>query len=277
MKLLTLNTHSLRETDYDEKANAFADFLLREKPDIIALQEVNQTCSAPTAKDRCGMAVLQDDIPLKADNHALGIARKMMDSGVDLSWTWVPVKRGYGRYDEGLALISLKGELSKIDVFTISKDGDYENWRTRRVLGMRIGDSPEWFYSLHMGWWQDAQEPFASQWERLNEHLSSLKTESRIWLMGDFNAPAEVRGQSYDMIAKSGWKDIWLLAGQGEGGATACGNIDGWKTQMQKETPLRIDHIWCNEDIPVKWAKVVFDGKNEPVISDHFGLFAEIG
>ena len=43
IKLLTLNTHSLIENNYKTKLKIFTDAILQEKPDIIALQEVNQT------------------------------------------------------------------------------------------------------------------------------------------------------------------------------------------------------------------------------------------
>ncbi len=46
MKILTLNTHSLREENYQQKLEWFVEGILRERPDIIALQEVNQTTSA---------------------------------------------------------------------------------------------------------------------------------------------------------------------------------------------------------------------------------------
>ena len=42
MKLLTLNTHSLEEKDYEKKLKIFTEEILKEKPDVIALQEVNQ-------------------------------------------------------------------------------------------------------------------------------------------------------------------------------------------------------------------------------------------
>ena len=43
MKLITLNTHSLAEPDYENKLKLFARAALRETPDVIALQEVNQS------------------------------------------------------------------------------------------------------------------------------------------------------------------------------------------------------------------------------------------
>ena len=47
MKLLTLNTHSLVEPDYEAKREIFVNFIAREQPDVFALQEVNQTAAAP--------------------------------------------------------------------------------------------------------------------------------------------------------------------------------------------------------------------------------------
>lgn len=46
MKLLTLNTHSLIEPDYEAKREIFVDFIAREQPEVFALQEVNQTAAA---------------------------------------------------------------------------------------------------------------------------------------------------------------------------------------------------------------------------------------
>ena len=42
MKIMTLNTHSLAEPEYESKLAAFAGSLVQIKPDIIALQEVSQ-------------------------------------------------------------------------------------------------------------------------------------------------------------------------------------------------------------------------------------------
>ena len=49
MKILTLNTHSLQEENYHQKLAWFVEQILRKRPDLIALQEVNQSISAPEA------------------------------------------------------------------------------------------------------------------------------------------------------------------------------------------------------------------------------------
>ena len=42
MKLLTLNTHSVVDEFYDLRINVVRDFIIKHKPDVIALQEVMQ-------------------------------------------------------------------------------------------------------------------------------------------------------------------------------------------------------------------------------------------
>ena len=50
MRLLTLNTHSHVEEDYREKLEAFVQAVSEEEPDVIALQEVNQTIAETPVK-----------------------------------------------------------------------------------------------------------------------------------------------------------------------------------------------------------------------------------
>ena len=55
MKLITLNTHSLVEPDYENKLKLFAEAVLRERPDVVALQEVNQSMGEPAVgQERLG-------------------------------------------------------------------------------------------------------------------------------------------------------------------------------------------------------------------------------
>ena len=78
----------------------------------------------------------------------------------------------------------------------------------------------DWFYTVHMGWWEDEEEPFSDQWERLHEHLAEKFTKEKIWLMGDFNAPDTVSGQSYACILASGWMDTYQMAQEKDSGIT---------------------------------------------------------
>ena len=281
-KLLTINTHSLQEENYPKILEAFIDVIFRERPDIVAMQEVNQSINTSLA----GRALLSgyvpckdNPIPIREDNHAAQAAFRFHFAGLPCSWTWIPAKIGYGKYDEGMAIFCFNQKITEIDSFYISHTQDYENWKTRKVLGVRTNGSQDWYYTVHMGWWQDEEEPFLSQWNAFNAVLQEKRREGTVWLMGDLNSPAEVRGQGYDAISHAFWYDTYLLADQKDDGITVQGVIDGWKPYIEDPSSLegmRIDHIWCSEPAPVQSSMVMFNSKNSPVISDHFGVMIEL-
>lgn len=277
MKLLTLNTHSLLEENYQQKREQFIETILKEQPDIIAMQEVNQRRDANLVPLKgltnfAGCSCEYEKVEVREDNHALQTALSLCNAGLAYSWTWIPAKIGYEVYDEGLAVFCRK-EILKVDSFFISKCRDYHNWKTRKVLGIQT-ENKEWFYTVHMGWWKDEEEPFELQWDCLNHALQTKKKETTVWLLGDFNSPAEFRGQGYDYIINSGWFDTYQLAVQKDHGITVEGSIDGWHS-LEKLEGMRIDHIFCNKSKKIKSSNVLFDGRKEPKISDHFGVLIE--
>ena len=104
-----------------------------------------------------------------------------------------------------MALLSKK-PIAQVQQFLTSKTDDYENWKTRRILGIQPEGSSGWFFTIHMGWWNDEEEPFVDQWKCIQETLKDPKyREGTIWLMGDFNSQDDVRGEGYDLVLKSGW------------------------------------------------------------------------
>lgn len=282
MKLLTLNTHSLQEENYLQKLKQFIDVILIEKPDIIAMQEVNQTITSPLA----GQELLTGFYPcsnektaLREDNHAANTAKLLREAGISCSW--ISSKIGYEKYDEGMALICLGEKIISTDSFYISKIQDYQNWKTRKVLGIQIANCNDWFFTVHMGWWQDKEEPFSEQWKRFFSNLQKKRNEAKnVWLMGDFNSPSEIRNQGYDLIKSDGWYDTYSISEEKDNGFTVKGSIDGWKTfsedYKQVHDGMRIDHIWCCNQVNVKSSRVIFNGNNGPVVSDHFGVIIEI-
>ncbi len=266
MKLLTLNTHSLVEENYPEKLKFFVAAIEKEQPDIIALQEVNQSISAPevpafklTGFTLCG------EIPVKTDNHAYNTVKMLSERGVHYRWTWLGIKEGYGKYEEGIALLS-KGEITEADILTVSRINDRRNWKTRKIIGIRTGG--QWFYSVHLGWWNDSDEPFQTQWEKLSAHTGK---KGRVWLMGDFNSPAHVKSEGYDMIKSYGWYDTFTLANEKDSGITVGKDIDGWEDGVLPQG-MRIDYIWCSERAEITSSQVIFNGSHYPVISDHYGV-----
>lgn len=281
MKILTLNTHSLQETDYHLKLNCFIDTVIREKPDVVALQEVNQTMSAPVIPPEQleGMVPApENSIPVRWDNHAAAVALALHKAGLSCSWIWLSIKEGYRSYDEGVALFSLDRKIAETDSFYISTTRQYHNWKSRKVLGVRLEGRDDWFYTVHMGWWSDEEEPFLMQLGRLDTRLSDKKAQGPVWLLGDFNSPAEVRGEGYDCIAGLGWQDTYLLAREKDSGITVEGAIDGWRDKLDDPssvTGMRIDHIWCSRPVSVLRSTVRFNGKKDLQVSDHYGVLIE--
>lgn len=280
MKLLTLNTHSLLEEDYKEKLEIFIAGILREKPDLIAMQEVNQTIEAPEIDP----AFLEGQFPvpgyvvIREDNHAAQVVARLRKEGINCSWCWLPIKRGYDIYDEGVAIISLGKKICDVDCFPVSKSNDYENWRTRKVMGVRLEGMDDWFYSVHMGWWNDPVEPFLHQWKVLNSCITSKRICDPVWLLGDFNAPTCFQGESYDTMCSSGWFDTYILAEEKDDGITVPGVIDGWRCRMAESKPygMRLDQIWCSQKRDIQYSQVLFNDIRDKAVSDHFAVMIEV-
>lgn len=210
----------------------------------MSLQEVNQTAAA--------------------------VARMLEEAGCAYHWSWLPAKIGYDRYDEGMAVFS-RAPITAAENLLLSQINDYNNWKTRRALGICAGDV--WYYAVHLGWWKDEEEPFADQWNIL---AVAAGAKPLAFLLGDFNSEADVRGEGYDLILRSGWQDTYRLARQRDDGYTVVQAIDGWRDAPDAAAKKRIDQIWCSQAVPVHSSRVVFGGKQEPRVSDHAGVLIEV-
>ena len=280
MKILTLNTHSLQEENYQQKLEWFVEGILKEMPDIIAMQEVNQTAD----EELMDLEMLEGQYPIpgcmkiRRDNHAAQVAYRLRQAGMECYWAWLPIKLGYGKYDEGVAILSLGRKIRCVDKFPISKVNDYRNWRTRAVLGVQVEGLDDWFYTVHMGWWDDDSERFLDQWNMLSSCIATKRCYGTIWLLGDFNAPDRVLGQSYEHIVACGWVDTYQIAQYKDSGITVPGIIDGWREKMidKNVEGMRLDYIWCSRRKEVFSSRVVFNGMKEPVVSDHFGVMIQV-
>lgn len=272
MKLLTLNTHSLVEENYEEKLSDFVRAVAKEKPDVIALQEVNQQRCAKAVLDNYGYFASDEGAIVKEDNHILRTVKMLNKLGIEYYWTWLPIKQSYGVYEEGIGLMSLSPIL-ETSIKCVSKQDDYGNWKTRKIIGIRTEKSEnEWFFSVHYGWWNDEEEPFLSQWKATMAHLESYDD---VWLLGDFNNPAEIRGEGYDEICYDGWKDTYLFAGGSSKEGTVNLNADGWKNKDYPLDSARVDQIWFENKKHIGDYRVIFDGEEYPVVSDHYGVMVE--
>ena len=264
MKIMTINLHSYIEKDAEKKLELFIDGIFRIKPDILAIQEVNQrTDKEPVTNE---LVVGEYGIKLKADNYGLRIASELFKRGLRYNFSWVGIKRGFLVFDEGLCFLS-KAPVLSTSCFLISKCDDVLNWKKRMALGIKVDN--EWFYNVHMGRFDDEDEPFYEQWLRLNKKIKSKKS---VWLMGDFNSPADYKNEGYDLVLKSNWYDTFALAKNKDSGHTVASDIDGWRDKKNNFSEKRIDYIFTNTKQEIASSYTIFNGTNEPLVSDHFGI-----
>ena len=264
-KRMTMNIHSHGGADDGYKQKELAEFLLRESPSVVALQEVCQTRSAPVREPPRGFRVMGEEIPLREDNFLLGLFDLL---GGENEAVWLPVKVGYGTRDEGLALLTRfpAGEAREI---LLTPYRPYEDWRRRSALAVSDPSGREWTVSLHMSWWE---EGFLLEWNRLS---ASLRDAPSVWLMGDFNLPSWQMEREGDPLAREGYADAFSLAKRRDEEDTVLPYADGWRERSAGADGLRIDGIRCRPARPVLRYRRIFDGREEPVLSDHFGIMIE--
>ena len=127
-----------------------------------------------------------------------------------------------------------------------------------------------YFCSAHLGWWDDSEEPFQNQFQNLDNALSLYEN---VYLMGDFNSPDDAKNEGYDLICASGWHDTYNEAQQKDGRITTSGSIAGWESDKYGK---RIDYIFSKQKVKVAKTRILFDGKSEERVSDHFAVMADI-
>jgi len=166
-----------------------------------------------------------------------------------------------------------RSPITEAIVIGVSEINNFYNWKTRKIVGVKTektGD--ELFFSVHYGWWNDKEEPFCRQWKNTLERLPKAE---KIWLMGDFNNPEQISNEGYDLILSDGWYDSYEYAKTKDNGITVGKAIDGWKDKITSTDGMRIDLILCSKKTEVLSSEVIFNGKNYPVVSDHYGVLIE--
>ena len=135
------------------------------------------------------------------------------EAGCAYHWSWLPAKIGYDRYDEGMAVFS-RAPITAAENLLLSQINDYNNWKTRRALGICAGDV--WYYAVHLGWWKDEEEPFADQWNILAAaHVkveAATQTFATITLQNYFRMYHKLAGMTGTASTEAGefW-DIYKL------------------------------------------------------------------
>lgn len=269
MKIMTLNTHSWLEEESWEKLNQIAEKICHEQYDVIALQEVNQTMNAKrlTSEQLKNFGQVQDQTPVRSDNFAYCLIQLLAEQGEPYYWSWEMSHIGYTIYEEGNAILS-KAPLTS-QSYLVSETNDKEDYHTRKILVSQTFVEMQCITiaSCHFSWWTDNKSGFAFEWKTLEASLIPFTTP--LYLLGDFNNPAE--GSGYELVTKSQLPihDAYPIARQKQGEATIEKKIDGWENNKEQ---LRIDYIYVPRDRFVTSYQRIFDGENGPIVSDHYGV-----
>ncbi|MGO3047691.1 MAG: hydrolase, partial [Streptococcus thermophilus] len=86
-----------------------------------------------------------------------------------------------------------------------------------------------------------------------------------------FNNPAGREGYQTILASPLKLQDSFQVAQKTNGSYTVGPGIDGWEGN---EEPLRIDYVFTSQEWAVNRLSVIFDGNNQPLVSDHYGLEA---
>lgn len=262
MKILTLNTHSYQEANQFEKLDYLADIIIENSYDVIALQEVNQYSSNKFANNE-----------INDSNFLLLLYENLKQKGFKYNYRWDYHHIGYEKYDEGTGILyKEKAVYSHSDFIGSTKDTNF--WKTRKftMISLKLNDEIVDFYSCHLGWWNDLENPFKLQIDNLLDYINQRGNTS--FLMGDFNSDASLSSEGYDYLITKKLFDTYNLAQKKDNGITVPGIIDGWT--KKDLNPKRIDYIFTTKKIDVISSYVIFNGINKNIISDHFGIEIEI-
>lgn len=274
MKVLTLNTHAWIEEEPEVKLEQIADFIAEEDFRMIALQEINQTIGAKEVVDDLFIKPSGESQPvaIKEDNFALLLVRLLKERGQTYYLSWTANHVGYDKYDEGVAILSKVPFTS--ESILVSDTSDYSNYLTRRVLkGTMTLEEQEWaVFSCHYSWWLSptGTPSFKNEWDRTLQHIDAESNQIHL-LMGDFNNEATVKDEGYAYMQETAPQllDAYVESEEKVGSATVLSDIDGWEGHTDEK---RIDYVFTDYARDIQSYRVVFDGKNEPIVSDHFGV-----
>lgn len=270
MKCMTLNTHSWIEEHPLDKLEQLAQFIAKECIDVIALQEVNQriTGKSMTRNERF-IPVYGEKNEITEDNFALVLNERLNELGHHYYWSWTCSHIGYDIYHEGVAILSRFPFIPKSVL--VSPMEVLEDYHTRKQLVGVMDNDSFVFGSCHYSWWSENQhEGFQYEWQKTLESVKDLSLPTI--LMGDFNVPAHVENEGYDLVCQT-FYDAYEGAKERKGSFTVETKIDGWK---DNEESLRIDYGFHSSEWKTNSYEVIFDGKNGPIVSDHFGVMIHL-
>jgi maltose 6'-phosphate phosphatase len=266
MRVLTLNLHCFQQHDALGKLKIVARAIAENQIDAICLQEAAQHQDSP-------VIATVEGVEIKADNAAHLIVTELRESfGQDFNFVWDYAHLGWEVWEEGIAILS-RYPISNFRSEWLSQSQDRTDWLSRKAVSAEVAIDGHTLriISAHLGWWNDAQEPFDSQFQKLYSLAAENVTLPTI-IGADFNVAAGSTGYEF-MMSHSEVVDTYLDVNPDSMLVpTFEGNIDGWEHGDPKG--MRIDYVLgLNLDsLTPTHARRMFDGVDEEIVSDHYGV-----
>lgn len=252
MRLLTLNLHCFAEDNIEDNQERIVEFIIENKIDVCLFQEVAQHFENEVVINR-----------IKKDNYVLTLQEKLVSKGETYYIYYDYSKRGYGVYDEGLAILS-RTPFTSSSSYHVSKKVDYNDWHTRMNVSCEtlIQNQLYSFTSVHLGW-TEGEEVFEDQLARTMNQLNNDKINI---VAGDFNV---FEGSNeYEYITSLGLIDLYF-----SGDIKYFHDITHKAYIDVKKEAKRIDYFFSNKQFVIIDRRIVF--QDNPV-SDHFGVYIEL-
>jgi len=256
MKVLSMNLNTYQEDQQFEKFMRIAKKIVDEDVDVVLFCEAGQSLMSP---------YIEGDI--RKDNAIKIICDKVNELlGTQIyRFKWDMVHFGFKIYEEGLAIMS-KHSLENIQSCYITKTSDHFTFKSRKVLKATIKNID--FYSCHMGWEDDENEPFSYQLHQLDQYVKDVSMNRLAIIGGTFNN--DVKTKSYQDIINLGYIDLYRKANPEGMYEDTLILPEGY----QKEDSYRLDYIFSNKNqITIKNVKYLFEKTDR--VSDHVAILIE--
>jgi maltose 6'-phosphate phosphatase len=250
LSLITINLHCLEEKDIETNKQIIADEIVDRSVDVIFLQEVAQFDKDPIVLNN-----------IKESNYGYQLQRLLEDKGYRYYYAYLPIKSSFGKYDEGVGLLS-RYPLSNIEGKYISNIKEYSDWTSRKFLKatIQLENKTMELFTVHLGW-DSKTESYLDQCQKMADNI----TKKDALIGGDFNVA--YGSDYYNKTVEMGLIDLYALDSEKQFDYTFLYELD-----IHKES-ARIDYIFGTKKYKVLDQEIIF---KDPMVSDHFGMYMKI-
>lgn len=276
--VLSLNLHTWQEPDQLEKFDRIARYVAEENFTCLCLQACGQRTSS---------AFVEDSETLRTDNAAYLLQSRLGVHGLKYSMVWGYSHDSFGSYEEGSAILTQLPILGNCARY-VSESTNPANVDARNIVMARLAVSPNAVidvYSVHLS------RPEAGLEDQLDS-LSEFVVETPD-ILEQMKPPApKRRGPPRKRVpVEESPVSTRLICLAGDMNDEPDGSVKALATRGFLEASSRareegpdvgtredgrwVDYVFIKPALRPQAARVVFNGKDAPPVSDHYGVAVE--